>query len=85
MNWKEVEGFQTEKPAEIDTTSSPTTVYFRKNIREVPNEGEGTHWKYDEAQIMRDDYNMIAATLIIEKQYEQDQVIAEILLNQMEV
>lgn len=40
-----VRGSQPEKPPEIDTQSSPTTVYIRENIRR-----EGDFWVYDEAQ-----------------------------------
>lgn len=36
---------QIERPPEIDTQSSPTTVYVRENIRR-----EGEFWVYDETQ-----------------------------------
>ena len=91
MNWKETEGFQPERPLEIDTVSSPTTIYLRKNIEEVPNtdaEGkktEGTHWKYEEAEILREDFAIIGQATMLENQRMMDQTIAEILLNQMEV
>lgn len=48
-------------PEEIDTTSSPTTVYLRKNIRTEehtdPETGETrTVYVYDEAKVPRKDY-----------------------------
>jgi len=49
-------------PEEIDTVSSPTTVYLRKNIRaeerqDVETETTRTVYVYDEATIPRDEYN----------------------------
>jgi hypothetical protein len=49
-------------PEEIDTTSSPTTVYFHKNIRTEdrtdPETGETrTVFVYDEANVPRRDYD----------------------------
>lgn len=43
--YTDVHGSQIERPPEIDTQSSPTTVYVRKNIRR-----EGEFWVYDETQ-----------------------------------
>ncbi len=62
LQWKQHEGFQAERPLEEDTTSSPTTVYLRRNIEEVPNvdpdgqETGGTHWRYDEAELTLEEY-----------------------------
>ena len=57
MQYIEVESYAKEKPQEIDKTSSKTTVYLRRNIREVPNtEGSGTHWKMEEVQITVEEY-----------------------------
>ena len=55
-DWKKVTGTQPERPEEIDRTSSPSTVYLRKNIEQVEKEVEGadgkmqtvTEWQYDE-------------------------------------
>lgn len=41
--YTDVHGSQIERPPEIDTQSSPTTVYVRENIRR-----EGEFWVYDE-------------------------------------
>lgn len=47
-------------PAELDTVSSPTTVYFRRNIEEVeiPDEGlnSRTVYKYEEAKVPKIEY-----------------------------
>jgi hypothetical protein len=49
LDYKLVEGYQTEKPLAVDLTSSQYGVYLRKDIRLVNNaEGEGQHWKYQE-------------------------------------
>ena len=37
-DWKKVTGTQPERPEEIDRTSSPSTVYLRKNIEQVEKE-----------------------------------------------
>ena len=49
-------------PDEIDTTSSPTTVYLRKNIhteerQDIETETTRTVYVYDEAKVPRDEYN----------------------------
>lgn len=48
------------RPAELDTVSSPTTVYFRRNIEEVeiPDEGlnSRTVYKYEEAKVPKIEY-----------------------------
>ena len=44
-HYTNIRGSQPEKPPEIDTQSSPTTVYIRENIRR-----EGDFWVYDETQ-----------------------------------
>lgn len=43
--YTDVHGSQMERPPEIDTQSSPTTVYVRENICR-----EGEFWVYDETQ-----------------------------------
>ena len=57
--WKEVTGSQQNRPDEVDTTSSPSTVYLRRNIRQAEVEsGEEiiTVWKYEEAQLTQNEY-----------------------------
>lgn len=80
--WKEHEGYQQEKPLSVDTDSSPTTVYLRRNIREVPNigpdgeEGEGTHWKYEEAELTPDEYALFSTQVKQEDLEAQVQYVA---------
>lgn len=50
------EGTQTQKPKEVDATSSSTVVYLRRNITRAYKEDEETgereeYWKYEEAQL----------------------------------
>lgn len=59
--WKKVTGCQPNKPDEVDTTSSPTTVYLRRNIREaeIAEQMDGTPitgWEYEEAQLSLEEY-----------------------------
>lgn len=60
LNWRAVEGTQAERPKEIDTTSSPSCVYIRKNIRQEPKtDTEGNTievWKYEETQLTPAEY-----------------------------
>lgn len=58
-NWYESES--TEKPSELDTTSSRTTVYQRRNIRKVTREGTDNEpsqevYVYDERTMSHADY-----------------------------
>lgn len=60
LDWKHVQGTQSDRPLEIDKTASPNCVYIRKNITQVTvTETDGsTHaaWEYDEAELTQDDY-----------------------------
>lgn len=69
-DWHNVIG--TQKPEEIDRTSSPTTVYLRKNIRQVEqekSEKEGevdTIWEYEEKEMTVVEYeNMLLMQQIV--------------------
>lgn len=69
-DWKTITGSQTEQPAEIDKTSSPTTVYLRKNIEQVEKEdtnGEKvTLWQYDEREMTTAEYeNMLLMQQVV--------------------
>ena len=67
-DWKKVTGTQPERPEEIDRTSSPSTVYLRKNIEQVEKEVEGadgkmqtvTEWQYDEKEMTVEEYENMA-------------------------
>lgn len=67
-------------PQLVDITSSPTTVYLRKNVtsEEVENpETKETHaeYHYDEAAISKDEY----ITLLHEQIADVEETVAEIL------
>lgn len=72
MNLDFYKAESTVEPDEVDTISSPTTVYIRQNIRQetrVDADGsEFTVWRYDEAKVSKDEYN----------QYMQEKIQADI-------
>ena len=65
MEWRQVEGSQTDKPLELDKVSSSTTVYLRRNIKLVEKEDEDGNtynvWQYDEVQMSKADYAIYVA------------------------
>lgn len=69
--FKTVHDSRVEEPTTIDTTSSETTVYERKNIRqETVTRGEGddaittTEWVYEQREYTREEYNMMLSPAI---------------------
>ena len=69
-----------EYPKLVDITSSPTTVYLRKNVREVEVTDEVTSekriaYEYDEAIITKDEY----INMLKNQTEELENVIAELL------
>lgn len=67
-------------PELVDITSSPTTVYLRKNVREVEVTDEVTSekriaYEYDEAIITKDEY----INMLRNQTEELESVVAEIL------
>ena len=62
------EGTQAEKPAELDRTSSPSTVYLRKNIvQKVRTDEDGTEvivWEYEEAEMTSEEFEKYEKLLI---------------------
>ena len=62
------EGTQAEKPAELDRTSSPSTVYLRKNIvQKVRTDEDGTEvivWEYEEAEMTSAEFEKYEKLLI---------------------
>lgn len=69
MNYEHHEGSQATKPLPVDTTSSSTVVYIRKNIRQIEREDSMsgdtvTLWSYDEAEITHEDYELILTNSI---------------------
>ena len=68
--WKTVYCGYDNKPAELDTTSSSTTVYERRNFEEViikspmgedGEEKEIKQWKYEERTYSKEQYELIKA------------------------
>lgn len=75
-DWKKVTGTQTDKPEEVDKTSSPSTVYLRRNIEQVKREVEGsdgkmqkvTEWQYEEREMTVEEYeNMALMKAVVEE------------------
>lgn len=69
-------------PQLVDTTSSPTTVYLRKNIKAVDVEDEmtgntRTEYHYDEAAISKDEY----INMLHEQQEVTDEALQELILS----
>ena len=59
--WKLTENSSSEKPLEIDETSSQSIVYVRKEFKEIPvldEEGQeiGSKWQYMENTIPKTDW-----------------------------
>lgn len=66
--WRSVENSDSTKPAEIDTTTSGSVVYIRKNFMEVPSvdmngEEDGSHWKYDEMTVLKSEWPTYEQTM----------------------
>ncbi len=57
-----------DKPEALDLTSSPTTVYERRNFKEITvpaqseEEEETLMWEYEERTFTREEYNLVTAT-----------------------
>ena len=56
MKMNYVKSESTIKPELIDTTSSKTTVYIRKNIIEKETGDSTTFYEYDEAKLTKEEY-----------------------------
>lgn len=62
-DWKEVHDSRAEQPAVLDTSSSPTTVYERRNVRQETREvtmgeetQEVTEWVYEQRELSTAEY-----------------------------
>ncbi len=66
-NWNQITGTQSERPAEVDTTSSPTTVYLRRNIKQITETDESGNehkvWQYEEREMTVAEYADYLASL----------------------
>lgn len=79
ITWRTVTGTQEEMPLEVDKTSSPDTVYLRKNVKKTTIElGENSieGYTYEEAQLTLDEYEQY--------QKEQDEMQSEAFKAQQE-
>lgn len=62
-DWKKVISSQPDQPSEVERTSSPTTVYFRRNIEQIERKvSEDTdemviEWQYEEMEMSVEEYN----------------------------
>ena len=64
--WHKVHDSRTERPLELDVTSSAATVYERRNIRQetvedVTGDGTGsvTQWVYEQREYTREEWNVM--------------------------
>ena len=64
LNWYDTES--AVMPEIVDETSSPSTVYLRKDITEVTKEDE-TFYQYKEAKLTPIEYRQYLANAAIEK------------------
>lgn len=60
MTFRHVEGTQTERPLEVDTVSSKSVIYIRRDIERVEKEDDQGNvyeaWEYEEAQLSPEEY-----------------------------
>lgn len=69
-----VKSESTIRPESIDTTSSATTVYLRRNIVEKTRETGGeetTYFEYEEAALSKDEYERYLDELAVEDVRQQ--------------
>lgn len=62
ITWKKTESLT--MPLEIDTTSSPSGIYIRRNIEEITNE-YGTKYQYDEVFLTKSEYEIYSKELLV--------------------
>ena len=68
-DWKTVHDSRQEEPPVIDMTTSETTVYERRNIRQetAPGTMEGdtvTEWVYEQREYTREEYDLLVSPAI---------------------
>ena len=65
-----------QKPSEIDVTSSPNGVYYRRNIKEVEKENESgeiyVYYEYEEAFMTLNEWEDYQITVEYKKMNEED-------------
>ena len=82
-------GTQVERPKEVDTASSPTTVYLRRNIKRVqqrePQSGETVNiWEYEEMKISVAEYASMLEELGKPEKIKEQETYAVIMEAQAE-
>ena len=79
MDWKTVLGSQEQRPEAVDTTSSPTILYLRKNIRKVNVPTSQTTivqmWEYEELEVPKTDNGMHIALTDLMRTVDNQEVI----------
>lgn len=68
-DWKTVHDSRAEQPPVIDMTTSETTVYERKNIRQETAPGPMecdtvTEWVYEQREYTREEYDLLVSPAI---------------------
>jgi len=62
QEWYEASNSSSLKPDEVDTATSPTVVYVRKEFVLVPategEQGSPEHWTYKEKKMTRTEYEL---------------------------
>ena len=74
-DWKLVTGSQVTRPEQVDKDSSPTTVYLRRNIKEITTvtdeQGKSVpvkQWEYEEKEMTLEEYEqMILMTTVVKE------------------
>lgn len=93
MEWIKREGTQTERPEDLDVTSSATTVYQRRNQKQEERENQdGTKeliWTYEEMEMSREEYDRgqaeLASPLALALMQSNTELIAKNELLQIQV
>ena len=81
--WRLVQGSQSEKPLELDTTSSKFFVYQRKNIQRVTATNDLTedtyeYWQYEERKLTKDEYARMREAELEEELTQTQLALAEL-------
>lgn len=70
-DWQKVQGSQSERPLEFDTTSSKNWVYQRRNIEEIEQEnsdgGKIKLWSYEERKLTPDEYESFKTSDLVQQ------------------
>lgn len=90
--YKYHEGSQSTKPLSIDTNSSKTVVYLRRNVEQITktdpmSEEEITLWSYEEAVLTLDEYEQYkseAAALLTAKATDDNISLMEAIVESYE-